>query len=652
MMILLGVVGGTLAAAFVSAQTVIPGGDVSGTWYATGSPYLIEGEITVPGGDSLIIEPGVDVIFQGHYKFIVDNAATLLAVGTEQDSILFTAANPGTGWNGIRFTYASGECRLEYCHLIYGKATAVSTEDGKGGGIYCYYSSPQIQHCLIDNCSAYYWGGGGIYCYQSNPLINNNIIRGNAVTGYGGFGGGILCKFNSNPIITNNIISENTANRGGGIGCSESNPTISSNIIKENIVNQLGGTFGEGGGIGCSQSSPVILNNIIFFNEAARLGGGIWGQSGFNSMVKGNTIIFNSAGYLGGGFACELSSPAIVDCILWGNNPFEIYSYFSPNFQVTFSDIQGGWPGTGNINDDPLFVSGPDGDYYLSQIAAGQGQQSPCVDAGDPASPMIIGTTRTDGVQDEGIVDMGYHYPAFAPPPPLTITLTPLNPPIVIPDSGGSFDFIAEIVNGTDSTVIFDVWIDATLPGGSSYGPIFMRRDLSLAALDTLSRQMTQSVGPGAPAGEYSYNASLGIYPNDIWSQDSFPFTKEGEIGGLAGMSSADWKISSWDDEITPDRIFHPSSFILHPAHSNPFNPTTTIRFDLPVASWVRLEVFDITGRSVGAQRAVPLPLVDGWREAGTHEVTFDGSGLASGIYFACIRVGGYSRTMKMILMK
>ncbi len=49
---------------------------------------------------------------------------------------------------------------------------------------------------------------------------------------------------------------------------------------------------------------------------------------------------------------------------------------------MTWSCVEGGFPGAGNIDLDPLFVSGPDGDYYLSQIAAGQAVDSPCVDAG------------------------------------------------------------------------------------------------------------------------------------------------------------------------------------------------------------------------------------------------------------------------------
>ncbi len=69
------------------AQTNIPAGFVSGTWAAASSPYIIDGEITIDLTDQLIIEPGVDVQFSGHYKFIVHGR--LLAEGTQTDSIHF-----------------------------------------------------------------------------------------------------------------------------------------------------------------------------------------------------------------------------------------------------------------------------------------------------------------------------------------------------------------------------------------------------------------------------------------------------------------------------------------------------------------------------------------------------------------------------------
>lgn len=85
--------------------------------------------------------------------------------------------------------------------------------------------------------------------------------------------------------------------------------------------------------------------------------------------------------------------------------------------------------------------------------------------------------------------------------------------------------------------------------------------------------------------------------------------------------------------------------FNLSPARPDPFNPTTTIAYALPSAQEVRLTVFDLMGRQVAV-------LVDGWREAGSHEVTFDGSHLASGVYIYRLRAGEFEATGKMVLMK
>jgi len=78
----------------------------------------------------------------------------------------------------------------------------------------------------------------------------------------------------------------------------------------------------------------------------------------------------------------------------------------------------GGWDGDGNIDEAPLFVTGPLGDYYLSQTAAGQDEDSPCVNAGSDTAENLgldTRTTRTDQAPDTGIVDMGYHYPIVCP---------------------------------------------------------------------------------------------------------------------------------------------------------------------------------------------------------------------------------------------
>ncbi|HEX7343567.1 MAG TPA: T9SS type A sorting domain-containing protein, partial [bacterium] len=80
-------------------------------------------------------------------------------------------------------------------------------------------------------------------------------------------------------------------------------------------------------------------------------------------------------------------------------------------------------------------------------------------------------------------------------------------------------------------------------------------------------------------------------------------------------------------------------------ASPNPFNPTTTLSFELPQAGSVKLSVYNVTGREVAT-------LVNGWRDAGNHEVTFDATGLASGLYVYQLTAGDFHAIGKMMLLK
>jgi Secretion system C-terminal sorting domain len=88
-----------------------------------------------------------------------------------------------------------------------------------------------------------------------------------------------------------------------------------------------------------------------------------------------------------------------------------------------------------------------------------------------------------------------------------------------------------------------------------------------------------------------------------------------------------------------------PERFALHQNYPNPFNPTTTIKFDLPKSSEIRLSVSDILGREVSV-------LVNEWRDAGIHEVNFDGSNLASGVYFYRLQAGPSLQSKKLMIAK
>ena len=88
-----------------------------------------------------------------------------------------------------------------------------------------------------------------------------------------------------------------------------------------------------------------------------------------------------------------------------------------------------------------------------------------------------------------------------------------------------------------------------------------------------------------------------------------------------------------------------PPEYYLHQNSPNPFNPSTTIEYELPKSSEVRLSVYDILGREVSV-------LVNDRRDAGVHEVKFDAAGLSSGVYFYRLQAGDFVQSRKLLLLK
>ncbi|MFN3345366.1 MAG: T9SS type A sorting domain-containing protein, partial [Chloroherpetonaceae bacterium] len=86
-------------------------------------------------------------------------------------------------------------------------------------------------------------------------------------------------------------------------------------------------------------------------------------------------------------------------------------------------------------------------------------------------------------------------------------------------------------------------------------------------------------------------------------------------------------------------------TFALEQNYPNPFNPTTVIAYQLPVASEVKLEVYDVLGRKV-------MSLVNGRQEAGAYRYTLNAATLSSGVYFYRLQAGNFVSTKKMMLVK
>jgi hypothetical protein len=235
--------------------------------------------------------------------------------------------------------------------------------------------------------------------------------------------------------------------------------------------------------------------------------------------------------------------------------------------------------------------------------------------------------------------------------PMVSITMGAVNPPIVIPASGGSFNFNITVNNGETLAQTFDAWIMVQLPNLSWYGPVLGPVPLTLPGGASVTRLRSQTVPGSAPMGSYWYEGRVGDYPSVVWDTSGFAFTKLGT--GIQDSDFSGWVCTgdAFPGE-QPLAAFIPSGLDLK-VNPNPFNPSTAISYQLQAASRVSLKVYDTAGRLVAT-------LVEGWREAGTHEATFDGSGLASGFYLAkleAVELSGSGatptiRVQKLVLLK
>ena len=288
-----------------------------------------------------------------------------------------------------------------------------SNNADNGGGIYCCaHSSPTITNCTISENSSTL-EGGGIHYSRTSAMIRNCTITGNTAGRNGGgihdaqslstimnctitgntaadYGSGIYSHGFSASTIHNCLITENnTCDYGGGIHCEDSDLTITNCRISGNSVSK------QGGGIHCWGSDSTITNCTILGNSAGE-GGGIFCRANSYPTITNCTISGNSADE-GGGLGCWGSDPTFTNCIIWGDSAPscpEIYTTFGGIPLFTYSDIQGGWGGEGNIAADPLFVGG--GGHYLAD-------GSPCIDAGKPdpsyndvCFPPSMGTEHND----------------------------------------------------------------------------------------------------------------------------------------------------------------------------------------------------------------------------------------------------------------
>ena len=320
-----------------------------------------------------------------------------------------------------------------------------------GGGMYNYISSPTLTHCIFSgNLAGHEGQGGAMYNMASNPTLTNCILNGNSANNGGGMyndysspslsgctfsrnsaqRGGAMYNYDGATILTDCTFGGNSAYYGGGMYNYNSSPVLTGCRFSGSSAPLGGGMYNYG-------SSPA-LTNCTFSGGSAYTGGGMNNHRQNSPTLANCTFVGNSARD-GNGLACfsvgqeDASRVVLTNCIFRDGGD-EISNDGPSIVEVAYSNVQGSWPGDSNIDVDPLFadpghwadVNDPnvvaepndpnavwvEGDYHLkseagrwdpvSESRVKDDVTSPCIDAGDPNSPV-----GDEPEPNGGIINMG-----------------------------------------------------------------------------------------------------------------------------------------------------------------------------------------------------------------------------------------------------
>jgi len=611
------------------ADTIIPSEiNRDTTLTEAGSPYIAQGLITINA--VLTVEAGVHIKMAGNSQIKV--LGGLQINGTEQKPVLMKPGPDSLRWKGITSSHAT--LSLSYTHIE--KVTSALVAD---------YGEVTLTHCLIKDIT---YNDGVHLKHMSYAKFENCRFFGKK--DYSKIDA-IDCDNNgSKQLIFAGNRFYNFSDDAIDIGNSSTNVQIYNNLI----VNcaSMGISIGE-------NSQAVIQRNIVIGCK-----GGVEIHTGSYGYIDHNTLYANRIGVYcwhnsnssGSGGTAEVVNSIISNS---ADKDYSLISSSSFSCKYSLSD-KNTLPGEGNLLSDPRFMNPAVEDFRLRP-------DSPCINTGDPQYPKDADSSRTDmGAKtfltgDQIVInEINYHAPS--------------------PESS-DYQFI-EIVNVGQKTFDlsdcrFSLGIGFTFPQGTLIYPqeyFLIAKDSSVYSnLNNRVFQWTED------SLDYSGETIL-LEDNEknvldyVIYQTGDPWPPEAngtgptlelknslkdnalaenwaaslETGGTPGAKNSTATGIVERSEKTPGH------FIVYQNYPNPFNSSTTITYKLATPSYVKIEVFSLSGQKV-------TELISEKQQSGEHTITWyaggQGRDLASGIYFLHLSLRDenniiYRKTKKMVLIK
>ena len=317
-------------------------------------------------GDTIKVRAG---IYNENIDYLGKNIAI---IGNPGNPDAVTINGNGNG-SVVKFQRGEQDALLSGFLITNGTGTVGQNGQLYGGGIFVTgfgsnQTRPTITFCNITKNSAYHGGGIGTQSSFAYTIVENCLIAHNFSTS----GGGIAIDLFSSAELRDNLLRANTAiTSGAGVYINSGTVDINGCEITNNYSQQAGG------GIDCQTNSVVSVNNCTIFENTA-------------------------ANQAGGGIRLTESNLTMQNSILWTNRPQQLV--FNQQYNVatiSYSDVDGGeqgielnnagvvnW-GEGNITSDPSFT-------FPMEYILNLRENSPCIDSGNPNSPLDPDETRAD----------------------------------------------------------------------------------------------------------------------------------------------------------------------------------------------------------------------------------------------------------------